>query len=81
MKNFVSMICEVSKTYDTRDLTEELMACKCWPLQAGWSISSWKDSNAGVPMPDFGSSFMITKDGEFSYLLPKLFDLCPLLAY
>lgn len=69
MKAFISMIREVSKTYGTRDLVEEFMACNCWPLLARWSISSWKENTGGVPMPDFASSFGITKDGEFWHLI------------
>lgn len=65
MKAFVCMVREVSKTYGTRDLTEEFIACNCWPLWDGWRISSWKDNEGGVPVLDFGSVFGITKDGKF----------------
>lgn len=64
MKAFVSMVLDVSKTYATHDLTEEFVACNYWPLRAVWRISSSKDAEAGVHVPDFGVSFGITKNGE-----------------
>lgn len=70
---FESMLHEVSKIFSTRDITEEFVACNCWPVKSGWSITSWKENLGKVPIPDFGSCFRLTKEGmryfAFSLLL------------
>ena len=40
-KAHIAMLREVSKVFGTRDIVEEYIACKCFPVRKGWSISSW----------------------------------------
>lgn len=35
---FVAMFREVSKVLGTRNLTKEYVACRYWPLKAGWLV-------------------------------------------
>jgi hypothetical protein len=66
-KAHVAMLCEVSKLFSTRDIVEEYAACKCFPVRKGWSITSWagrKKHVGRLPMPNFSTSFVITKDGK-----------------
>jgi hypothetical protein len=35
---YVAMFREVSKVFGTRNLTEEYVACRFWPLKAGWLV-------------------------------------------
>jgi hypothetical protein len=61
---FVAMLWEVSKVYGTRDITEEYVACRCWPLKARWSIKAWlleAQWTRGIPMLDFAASFNLKK--------------------
>jgi hypothetical protein len=37
---FVAMLREVSKVFSIRNLTEEEVACRYWPLKAGWSMKA-----------------------------------------
>jgi hypothetical protein len=63
------MVREVSKVYGTRDITEEYVACRCWPLKAGWSIKAWlpkAQCTGGIPLPDFAASFNLKKHHECS---------------
>ena len=62
----LTMLREVSKLFSTRDIVEEYVACKCFPIRDGWSITSWAGKEkclGGLPMPNFSTSFGITKDG------------------
>ena len=46
------------------------MACKCFPVREGWSISSWAGKEkrvGGLPKPNFSMSFGVTKDGELLF--------------
>ena len=66
-KAHVAMLREVSKLFSTRDIVEEYVACKCFPVRRGWSITSWAGKEkrvGGLPMPNFATSFGITKDGK-----------------
>ena len=66
-KAHIAMLREVSKLFSTRDIVEEYVACKCFPVREGWSITSWAGREkcvGGLPMPDFSTSFGITKDGN-----------------
>ena len=66
----IAMLREVSKVFETRDIVEEYVACKCFPVRKGWSISSWAAEEkwvGGLPMPNFSTSFGITKDGELFF--------------
>jgi len=37
----IAMLREVSKVFGAHDIIEEYVACKCFPVREGWSISSW----------------------------------------
>ena len=66
-----ALLRKLSKTFDARDLIEESVACSCFPVRAGWTISSWLTEDqwiAGIPLPDFVSSFNLRADREFSFL-------------
>ena len=59
-KAHVAMLREVSKVFRTRDIVEEYIACKCFPIREGWSVSSWAGKErriGGLPMPNFSTSF------------------------
>ena len=74
-KAHVAMLREVSKLFSTRDIVEEYVACKCFPVREGWSITSWAGKEkrvSGLPMPNFSTSFGITKDGKL-LALPSCF--------
>ena len=65
-KAHIAMLREVSKLFSTRDIVEEYVACKCFPVREGWSITSWagREKRLGsLPMPNFSTSFGITKEG------------------
>ncbi|RLN35707.1 hypothetical protein C2845_PM03G26300 [Panicum miliaceum] len=59
---FVSVLRDILKVFNTRDLTEEYVACQCWPLRAGWSVSDRESDVGGIPMPDFGRCFGLAKE-------------------
>ena len=62
----IKMLHEVSKVFGTRDIVEEYVACKCFPVREGCTISSWAAEEkrmGGIPKPNFSTSFGITKDG------------------
>ena len=66
-----ALLRKLSKTFGTRDLIEEFVACSCFPVKAGWTISSWLIEDQwieGIPLPDFASSFNLRADREFSFL-------------
>ncbi|RLN12182.1 hypothetical protein C2845_PM09G05400 [Panicum miliaceum] len=69
---FVSVLHEISKVFGTRDLVEEYVAYKCWPLRAGWAITDWAEDVGGLPMPDFEKSFGLSKEGELFCLCSSL---------
>ena len=78
-KAHVAMLREVSKLFSTRDIVEEYVACKCFPVREGWSITSWAGREkcvGGLPMPDFSTSFQITKEGK-PLALPSFFLISP----
>ena len=67
-KSFVALLREVAKVFSIRDLVEEYSACQCFPLQEGWTVTSWAPEEKwieGIPMPDFTASFSIGFDGIF----------------
>ena len=56
----IAMLREVSKVFRTRDIVEEYIACKCFPIREGWSVSSWAGKErriGGLPMPNFSTCF------------------------
>ena len=73
-KAIVALLREVAKSFSTRDLVEEFSACQCFPIQEGWSVTSWVLEEKwikGIPMPDFMACFSIGRDGMFFLLLPS----------
>jgi hypothetical protein len=38
---YLSILREVSKIFRVCDITEEFVACGCFPMRDGWAISSW----------------------------------------
>ena len=65
-KAHIAMLREVSKLFSTQDIVEEYVACKCFPVREGWSITSWAGREkrvGGLPMPNFSTSFGITMEG------------------
>jgi hypothetical protein len=65
---FMALLREVTKNFSTRNLVEEFSACQCFPVQEGWSVTSWAPEERwieGIPMPDFVASFGIGCDGTF----------------
>lgn len=62
--SFVAMLLEVSKVYGTRDMTEEYVVCRCWPLKASWSIKAWlleAQWPGGILMLELAASFFNLK--------------------
>ena len=79
-KAHVAMLREVSKLFSTRDIVEEYAACKFFPIRKGWSITSWAGREkhvGGFPMPNFSTSFGITKDGKPLAFPSRFFLICP----
>ena len=37
----LTLLQKLSKTFSTRDIIEEFVACGCFPVGVGWDISSW----------------------------------------
>ena len=67
----LSLLRKLSKTFRTRDIIEEFVACGCFPARAGWDISSWLAEDRwieGIPVPDFATVFSLRTDCEFLYL-------------
>jgi len=65
---FMTVLREVSKVLSMRDITEEFVACGCFPLREGWTISSWAPSERevyGLPMPNFSEAFGLRKERKF----------------
>ena len=62
---FLAMLCKVSKTFGTRDIIEEFVACDCFPVKAEWSIFGWLAEDRwieGILVPDFVSTFNVCRD-------------------
>ena len=54
-----------------RDIIEEFVACVCFPVKAGWTISSWLSEDRwieGIPIPDFVTIFNLRADRKFLFL-------------
>ena len=67
-----ALLQKLSKTFGTWDLIEEFVVCGCFPVRAGWTISSWLTEDCwieGIPVPDFVSIFSLRADCEFSFLV------------
>jgi len=68
----LALLRKLSKTFSTRDLVEEFVACGCFPVKAGWSVSSWLAEDRwieGIPVPDFATVFNLRSDREFSNMI------------
>ncbi|RLN41192.1 hypothetical protein C2845_PM01G00230 [Panicum miliaceum] len=64
---FVAMLRQISKVFSTRDIVEEYVSCRCWPLKFEWSIRGWLPKDEwveGIPKPDFMKSFHLKKHRE-----------------
>jgi len=59
---------EIAKAFSTHDIIEEYTACRCFPVQQGWTVTSWATEDKcieGVPMPNFAASFGVDREGFF----------------
>jgi hypothetical protein len=54
------------KTYATRDLVEEYISVKVFPVRAGWSVATWNDFASPIKILDFARSFRLTNNGTHS---------------
>jgi len=55
-EGYLSVLHEVSKHLGIRDITEDFVACGCFPMKEGWTITSWalvEKNFFGLAMPDF----------------------------
>ena len=67
----------VSKVLSMRDLTEVFIACGCFPVREGWTVSSWalpRKEVYGLPMPNFSEVFGLQEECEFFYRRPENFS-------
>ena len=67
----LSLLRKLSKAFNTGDIIEEFVACGCFPVRAGWDISSWLAEDRwieGIPVPNFVTVFSLRPDREFLYL-------------
>jgi hypothetical protein len=54
----LALLRKLLKTFGTRDIFEEFVACDCFPVS--WTISSWLAEDRwieGIPIPDFVTIF------------------------
>ena len=54
-----------------RDITEEFVACGCFPVRESWTVSSWAPPEKdvyGLPMPNFSEVFGLQKECEFFFI-------------
>ena len=57
---YLAILREVSKVLSMRDITEEFVVCRCFPVKEGWSVPSWAPPEKEVyelPMPNFSEAF------------------------
>ena len=67
---YMTVLHGVTKVLSMRDITEEFVACGCFPLREGWSISSWAPSERevyGLPMPNLSEVFELRKERKFFF--------------
>ena len=72
----LALLRKLSKTFGTRDIIEEFVACDCFPVRAGWTISSWLAEDRwieGIPVPDFVTTFNLR--AKRKYVVPLFFSL------
>ena len=61
----------VSKVLSMHNITEEFVACGCFPVRGGWTVSSWapaEKEDYGLPMPNFSEVFGLQKECVFFLL-------------
>ena len=66
----LALLRKLSKTFSMRDIIEEFVACDCFPVKAGWTISSWLSEDRwieGIPIPDFVTIFNLRTDRKFYF--------------
>ena len=64
----LALLRKLSKTFSTRDVIEEIVACGCFPIRVGWDISSWLAEDhwiEGILVPDFAAVFSLRADRKF----------------
>jgi len=67
---FMTVPREVSKVLSMRDIIEDIIACGCFPLREGWTISSWAPSERevyGLLMPNFSEVFGLRQERKFFF--------------
>ena len=67
----LALLRKLSKTFSTRDLIKEFVTCGCFPVRAGWAISSWLAEDRwieGTPVLDFVTIFNLRADHKFLFL-------------
>ena len=65
----------MSNTFGTRDIVEVFVACDCFPVRAGWTISGWLAEDRwieGIPIPDFATIFGLRPERKLSLPHPIL---------
>ena len=61
---YLTILREVSKVLSMHDITEEFVACGCFPVREDWTVSSWAPPEKevyGLPMPNFSEVFGLQK--------------------
>jgi hypothetical protein len=64
----LALLRKLSKTFSTHNVIEEFVACGCFPIRAGWAISSWLAEDRwieGIPVLDFVTVFNLRADHKF----------------
>ena len=67
---YLSILREVSKALGMHDITEEFVACGCFPMKEGWTMTSWAPEEKevyGLSMPNFSEVFRLRKEREFFF--------------
>ena len=65
---YLTVLHGVSKVLSMRNLNEEFVACGCFPVRKGWTMSSWAPPEKevyGLPMPNFSEVFRLQKECDF----------------
>jgi hypothetical protein len=70
---FLTVFQELAKTYAARDLVEEYIGTKIFPIRAGWSVVTWSDFSSTIKIPKFAKRFGLMKNGAHLSLFSLLF--------
>ena len=73
---YLTVLREVSKVLSMCDITEEFVACGCFPVREGWTLSSWASPEKevyGLPMPNFSEASGLQKESEYDLLTRPVF--------